>query len=567
MASLAPIVLFVYNRPWHTEQTLNALKANDLADQSVLYIYADGPKKDATPEQLEKIKEVRKLIRKEKWCREVHIIESESNKGLADSIVAGVTEVVNRHGKIIVLEDDIVTSRGFLKYMNDALDMYENEEKVMHISGYMFPVKGNLPETFFYKQTSCWGWGTWANRWVFLERDIQKLFHEAAKLERDVYDLDGTNQFWKQLIENLEQRKRTWAVFWQFSVLLNHGLCLHPGKSLVSNIGLDGTGENCGNTKMFNSAFVETVRVKKIPVVDNKRVYKQLRLFYSIGNGNKKALSRIGRVKRLIPSSLKYRIKLLLNRDFRDYEEEKKRIANLPRYVETDINFLDKKLRITDIASFNFLKQEIFDQQIYNFRSERTDPLIIDCGANIGMSVIYFKTIYPDARIIAFEADKHIFEVLKSNIEKYELTNVELVNKACWNSETTLRFFSEGADGGRMAEESETEKIITVDTIRLKRYLKEKIDFLKIDIEGAEIEVLPDIQNELKNVENIFVEYHSFVGKQQRLPEILEILKNAGFRFHLITVGVCASQPYLFRPEYASMDNQINIFGWRVHEN
>lgn len=256
---------------------------------------------------------------------------------------------------------------------------------------------------------------------------------------------------------------------------------------------------------------------------------------------------------------------LLIRRE--NGEESEDNNHALPRYEEAILPFQNSFLKIVDIASFNFLKQEIFDQQIYNFRSEKTDPIIIDCGANIGMSVIYFKTIYPDARIIAFEPDKHIFEVLKCNIEKYDLTNVELINKACWNSETTLRFFSEGADGGRMAEESETEKIITVDTIRLKKYLKEKIDFLKIDIEGAEVEVLPDIQNELKNVENIFVEYHSFVGKQQRLPEILEILKNAGFRFHLITVGVSASQPYLFRPEYASMDNQINIFGWRVREN
>lgn len=565
MKTLAPIVLFVYNRPWHTEQTLNALKANDLADQSVLYIYADGPKKDASPEQTEKIKEVRKLIRKEKWCTEVHIIEAESNKGLADSIVAGVTEVVNRHGKIIVLEDDIVTSRGFLKYMNDALDLYENEEKAMHISGYMFPVQGKLPEIFFYRQASCWGWATWANRWILFERDVQKLYHQAVKLEKDVYDLDGTNQFWNQLIQNVERRRKTWAVLWQFSVLLNHGLCLHPGKSLVNNIGLDGTGENCGNIGMFNGEIGESVKVKKVPIVDNKRVYQYLRLFYSTGNNNPKALSKIKRVKKIIPSGVKSRIKLLVDKDFREYEEEKKRIANLPRYVETEINFLNKKLRITDIASFNFLKHEIFDQQIYNFRSEKTDPLIIDCGANIGMSVIYFKKMYPEAKIIAFEPDKYIFDVLEENVKTYGLSNVTLINKACWNAETTLRFFSEGADGGRKAEDNETERIITVDTIRLKNYLKEKIDFLKIDIEGAEVEVLPDIKDDLKNVENIFVEFHSFVNKEQRLPEILEILRKAGFRFHLSSVGVIATQPYIFHPEYASMDNQINIFGWRTH--
>ena len=146
---LAPIVLFVYNRPWHTEQTLNALMQNELADQSVLYIYADGPKENATEEQLKKIEEVRHVIRTKKWCKEVHIIESEKNKGLADSIINGVTEIVNKYGKVIVLEDDIVTSKGFLKYMNEALELYKEEDKVYHISGYMFPVKGNCLKPFF----------------------------------------------------------------------------------------------------------------------------------------------------------------------------------------------------------------------------------------------------------------------------------------------------------------------------------------------------------------------------------------------------------------------------------
>ena len=127
---LAPIILFVYNRPWHTEQTLRALMANELAAKSELYIYADGPKPNATDEQLQKIHEVRQLIRQEQWCDKVHIVESEKNKGLADSIIGGVTEIVNKYGKIIVLEDDIVPTTGFLQYMNDALEMYKDDEQV-----------------------------------------------------------------------------------------------------------------------------------------------------------------------------------------------------------------------------------------------------------------------------------------------------------------------------------------------------------------------------------------------------------------------------------------------------
>ena len=176
--NLAPIVLFVYNRPWHTEQTLEALSANKEVQESILYIYADGPKENTTSEELEKIAQVRKVLRNKQWCKEVKIIESVNNKGLADSIIEGVTTVVNNHGKVIVLEDDIVVSTGFLKYMNDALNLYENEEKVMHISGYMFPVKERLPETFFYKQASCWGWATWANRWEELKTSPKEIYNQ-----------------------------------------------------------------------------------------------------------------------------------------------------------------------------------------------------------------------------------------------------------------------------------------------------------------------------------------------------------------------------------------------------
>src|SRR5476651_318519 len=135
---LAPIVLFVYNRPHHTEQALNALKLNGLASESTLYIFADGPKKGAPAETLADIKKTREVIRGKKWCKDVFIIEAEANKGLAASIINGVTDVVNKHEKVIVLEDDIITSKYFLQYMNDALSVYEDEQKVISVGAFNF---------------------------------------------------------------------------------------------------------------------------------------------------------------------------------------------------------------------------------------------------------------------------------------------------------------------------------------------------------------------------------------------------------------------------------------------
>jgi len=128
------------------------------------------------------------------------------------------------------------------------------------------------------------------------------------------------------------------------------------------------------------------------------------------------------------------------------YEIERLRLQNLPRFIETELNFLDKKIHIVDIASFNFIRKEIFDQQIYKFKAATDKPYIIDCGANIGLSIIYFKQLYPNAKIIGFEPDDKVFKALKRNIEAFNFCDVELIKKACWNEETTLKFYSEGAD-------------------------------------------------------------------------------------------------------------------------
>jgi hypothetical protein len=280
--TLAPIVLFVYNRPRHTEQTLNALMQNELADQSILYIYADGPKKSDTKDQLKNHAEVSQLIRAKKWCKEVHIIESSKNKGLAVSIIEGVTEIVNKYGKIIVLEDDLLTSNGFLKFMNEALNLYESEKKVMHISGYMYPVNKRLPKTLFFGQTSCWGWGTWDSRWKYLETSPKILMNQLESGNKiNSADIDGTNQFIEHLKANINGTLNTWAVLWHFSVFLRDGLCLHPGNSLVSNIGMDNSGANCNETDLFEVKLVQNIRVKKIKIEDSTYIYKYLKQFYS----------------------------------------------------------------------------------------------------------------------------------------------------------------------------------------------------------------------------------------------------------------------------------------------
>ena len=246
---LAPIILFVYNRPWHTQQTIESLQKNELANESELFIYSDASKAE---QDQEKVQEVRDYIQSVDGFKKITIIEREENWGLAKSIIDGVTETVNQYGKIIVLEDDIVTSAYFVRYMNDALDYYQDIEAVMHVSGWNYPINTDgLPETIFLRGTSCWGWATWSRSWQFFKKNPQKLSETFTKEDRYKLDYDGAAGMWSQVTGNLSGKLNTWAIFWYASVFKMGGLCLHPTNSLVENIGHDGSGEHCGASDMY----------------------------------------------------------------------------------------------------------------------------------------------------------------------------------------------------------------------------------------------------------------------------------------------------------------------------
>jgi GT2 family glycosyltransferase len=281
MNTLAPIVLFVYNRPDHTRKTLESLMRNTLADRSELIIYADGPKQHATAAEVDTILNVRKIIRAYKWCKEVHITEATTNKGLARSIIEGVTETVNRFGKVIVLEDDLVLSVGFLQYMNDALDMYQEEDKVMHISGYMFPIRAKLPETFFYNSTSCWGWGTWARAWKYFNPNASELYKSILlQGKENIFNARFPSSI-EHLKANIDGKLNTWAIKWHAVVFLNNGFCLHPARSLVQNIGNDSTGVNSITSNVFfHKEIAASVHVQKIKIAESAESCKAMEEFY-----------------------------------------------------------------------------------------------------------------------------------------------------------------------------------------------------------------------------------------------------------------------------------------------
>ena len=269
MKKLAPITLFVYNRPEHTKLTVEALQRNGLAQESDLFVFSDGCKDIKDQDNVQK---VRDYIRAIDGFKSVTLIERSKNQGLANSIIAGVSEIVQKFGKIIVLEDDLITSPYFLQYMNDALNLYENEDKVICIHGYVYPVKMAMPETFFLKGAECWGWATWKRGWDLFEKDGMKLLKglEKRKLTRE-FDFNGTVSFTKMLRDQIKGKNNSWAIRWYASAFLKDKLTLYPGRSLVHNIGYDGSGTHCDVNYSFDVALEHaTIDVEKIEASENK---------------------------------------------------------------------------------------------------------------------------------------------------------------------------------------------------------------------------------------------------------------------------------------------------------
>lgn len=280
IAQLAPIVLFTYNRLKHTKQTIEALQENVYASDSELFIYSDAPKTDKA---VAEVQAVRDYLHSINGFKKITIIERDENWGLARNIIDGVTSIVNKYGKIIVLEDDIVTSRYFLKYMNDALKIYENESRVMEINGYAAPMETEgLPETYFLEFADCWGWATWDRAWKFFKRNPEELRYSFSQEEIKKFNLDGAYKgFWQQVLDNCDGRLYTWAIFWHAAVFKNNGVSLMVRDSLVINEGFDGSGEHCGKDYSLVSVSVDKV-IEKYPlnISENKLARERIKVFY-----------------------------------------------------------------------------------------------------------------------------------------------------------------------------------------------------------------------------------------------------------------------------------------------
>jgi len=267
----APIALFVYNRPAHTRQAVAALRANPLAASSELHVFSDGPETAAS------VREVRAYLRTIDGFALVKIYERECNVGLAASVIDGVTRACDASGMVIVVEDDLLVSPRFLDFMNAALARYRDEAQVMQVSGYMFPVDmGASTDSFFLPFTTSWGWGTWARAWQAFDPLMGNL--DALSRERrlrDAFNLHGAYDYYGMLRRQQRGEVDSWAIRWYLSVFMRNGLTLYPAKTLVRNMGFDGSGTHCGAGDFGQATGMSDFQVSSFP--ERVELYAQWR--------------------------------------------------------------------------------------------------------------------------------------------------------------------------------------------------------------------------------------------------------------------------------------------------
>ena len=303
---LAPIILFVYNRPGHTRRTLEALAQNELADSSDLYIFCDGIKDAHSKENINAIMEVRRICKAQQWPSKLIIHEQEKNIGLSQSVINGIGEVLKTHESVIVLEDDIVTQKYFMQFMNQALNLYADDSKVFGVSGYKYPTSANIDVDSYFLPIACsWGYGIWRRSWEKISFNGDDLLSKIEKRSLKKKMNFGKYPFYEMLQDQVEEKVDSWAIRFYASMFLEQGIFLFPNVSLVENIGFDNSGTHCTEDSFFGKSIdlSRELVLQKLPTKLDPSIVKGTRKEFE-RNSNKAKTSKVDVLVRKVKSKI-----------------------------------------------------------------------------------------------------------------------------------------------------------------------------------------------------------------------------------------------------------------------
>jgi putative methyltransferase (TIGR04325 family) len=407
MSELAPVIIFAYRRPAHLARTLSALASNIEASQTHLIVYCDHVPEGANESAIYQMHLTRSIAHRENRFLSVDVIERTSNHGLAENILQGVTEVIRKFGKAIVLEDDLLVAPGFLKYMNEALIRYENENEVACISAYVYPLQETPSSSFFIRGADCWGWATWASKWSLIERDANRLIQEIERKNLvSVFDFDGSYPYMKMLLDKSQGRNNSWAILWYASALINNKLCLYPAQSLVQNIGNDGSGTNHQSwTNSYRISFQTATEFSWPATIGESQRGRELFIRFFKGVKQSFALRLRRKLGRILRSFNKDKGNNLWTGDYQSWQEAQSDCTgydsnNILNQVASAISKVVKGEAAYErdgVAFKDFEYSENVLSTLLHAFNQKGQPIIVaDFGGSLGSLYFQYRTLLKD---------------------------------------------------------------------------------------------------------------------------------------------------------------------------
>lgn len=543
----APVALFAYRRPDHLARTIAALRANPEAGSTVLYVFADAARDEAAEAD---VAAVRATIADIEGFAEVHPVYRKRNLGLAGNITSGVSHVLARHEHLIVLEDDIVVSEHFLRYMNEGLALYRDEPRVGSLSGYAYPTAADIAETYFIRGADCWGWATWRDRWQHFEPDGRNLLAELdAKGLSHAFDLDGAMAYRAMLTDQIEGRNDSWAVRWHASCILQGLLILYPGRSLVRNIGNDGSGTHAIQaTGAFDGEISRSpIRHGGIVIEENAAALAAIRRFH-LGEPAQAPDTQTSQEATARPSLLRRLARRVLPRPVRHLLlgllRSLKALATPTATARVPEQPVPGPSLVEQLPAPRYRGLQELDRQIELFLNF-DNGFFVELGANDGVfqSNSWYYETYRNWRGVLIEPAPNLYlECRRNRSERNHIACAACVSfeypeefvKIVYSNamSVSLGVETDLADPHAHAELGRQflrpgETLFTFGALArpLNDILAEAgapavIDFLSLDVEGAEIEVLKGIDHESYRFRHMLIECRDIARLERHLAPL-----------------------------------------------
>lgn len=525
----APVLFIIFNRPEQTRRSFERIRA---ARPSTLYVVADGPRADR-PGEAALCERTRAEVQVD-WPCEVVRDFAAANLGCKRRIVSGITAAFEREERLIILEDDCVADPSFFPYCDELLDRYADDMRVMMVSGNNLQRGAGPRENSYYfsRYPHCCGWATWRRAWRLFDPDMQSWprLRRTEGLER-IFDEPSARAYWTRHLDMGHSHEvDSWAYPWALTCWTHGGLTALPKVNLIQNIGFAPGATHVADETMNPFKLAGSL---EFPLDHPPRIERDAEAdAFTQSNYFEKRLP--GRRERL-EARLPKRVRRWMGR-LRPAEpaSELERLAVLrdgPRHVPGTAAFRGWALTYHDGPSFYWQLREIFFDGCYDVDLPGPAPRILDLGGNVGVAALRLRLLAPDARLTVYEAEPGLARTLERNLRAAGDTTTEVVTRAVWVHDGEVGFASAGDDAGQVAPEAER-RVPCVDVATLCR---ERIDLLKMDVEGAEHELLPRLAatRTLENVRRLIVECH-LGGQRTRLDSLLRLLADAGMEYRIL---------------------------------